>query len=81
MASYPAGYLTLSITGYLAGYPACHIQYLPYSAGYWIIWPNIWCDLSIQYLKGSFAGAELIEDAAQGPHVRLGVVGLTLTQL
>jgi hypothetical protein len=33
------------------------------------------------YLKCPLAGAELVHDAAQGPHVRLGVVGPPLTQL
>ncbi len=33
------------------------------------------------YLKCPLAGAELVHDAAEGPHVRLGVVGPALTQL
>jgi hypothetical protein len=33
------------------------------------------------YLKCPLAGAELVHDAAKGPHVRLGVVGPPLTQL
>jgi hypothetical protein len=36
---------------------------------------------SSSYLKCPLAGAELVHDAAEGPHVRLGVVGPALTQL
>jgi hypothetical protein len=36
---------------------------------------------SSPYLKCPLAGAELVHDAAEGPHVRLGVVGPALTQL
>ncbi len=36
---------------------------------------------SSPYLECPLAGAELVHDAAEGPHVRLGVVGPALTQL
>ncbi len=37
--------------------------------------------MGLPYLKCPLAGAELVHDAAEGPHVRLGVVGTALTQL